>query len=64
MTREQLLQALLVERFAPPPPTRTRTPPAPRCDPVPADSLPDIARRRRELLAALDGRHYAEEATA
>ena len=64
MTREQLLQALLVERFTPPPPSRTRTPSTPRHDPVPADTLPDIARRRRELLAALDGRHHAEEATA
>lgn len=63
-TREQLLEALLVERFAPPPRKPSRTPRTPRHDPVPADSLPDIARRRRELLAALDGRHHAEEATA
>lgn len=64
-TREQLLEALLLERFAPPPRKPSRTPRAPAQPLVPLDLLPDIARRRRVLLEATSGRrNHAEEATA
>ncbi len=63
-SRAQLLEALTLERFGPPPRRPRASPPRPAERPVWLDPLPDIARRRRELLEALDGRPHAEEATA
>lgn len=63
-SRAQLLEALTLERFGPPPRRPRASPPRPAERPVWLDPLPDIARRRRELLEALDGRHHHAEESA
>lgn len=56
MTRAELVEALEVERFAPPPPRPPRTA---RCDP-PTDLTPEQqAENRRRLADALDGTEAA-----
>lgn len=70
MTREELLERLLVERYGcndwwhfKPPPRKATEPVMPLLPQV-DDSEVTVARRRRELLAAVGQDYYEREATA
>ena len=64
MTRDELLELLTVERFAPGPTSRVSPDlyPGPRLQPLPIDDEVTIRRRRRELIYAAE--RYVDPDTA